>query len=822
MKQYKSVDLDLRWHPSTRSITLNGKLKESINEKLIHLALVTGQLNNKDTEHAATDKYCMNEPELSDCNCAHLNADMEGIKLDMTILESRMLAAMSKNEHESDIISLRVKLVDMEAVVHNQDEIISRLSEENLSFRSRLMNLEKSVHFMSQEYRNKSSGAINLSNITKEPSTRNRKQSINLNKNSLSSPQNTDNNLSHDNQQYVSPSVSNIDFTADVPQPNSQTKQKVDLTADDRMADESQPNPLIKQKVDLTADEPLPNPLIAQNKEINLPKNGNSYSKTKFNRVSNEDKNNKYVNSPKSSIPCPFLSRRGWCAKGNRCDFQHKEPGRDKHKISCPFLRRNGFCLKGDRCDYSHIGFSHGMVAPRPRMNATAYPSSSLHTSIYQCAPPFQPDTRHNTRSPFLSHSPWPMIPPPPPPSPTDECSYLAPADILNIHDHKPMTSPSYQENLHNITVRITNRSFNKSYKIPSRTHGNLITVSSKTQNENKKTFVPKIFLTNTMSLTPKIDEVSCFMKIHNPDAACITETWLHGSIDESCLYIDGYNFIFKNRSVGCHGGVGLYIKNSISFECLDHLQHPLLEVLWVRLTPKRLPRGFTCLVIGVIYHLPRADDHEMLSYLSISLTTIESDYPGCGLMLSGDFNQLKVNRLLNQFQCKQMVNVSTRADKTLDLIITNLYSFYAKDSVEKHPPFGLSDHNVVILNPKNRCDKSDSRKVVISRDMRPSKKSELGRYLTSCNWSILNHLETCEEKLELFTDLINLGINILMPKRRITLHVNDPPWITANFKILIKKRQAAFSNGNNELFRYITATELIVKEKNAVKSFIR
>ena len=104
---------------------------------------------------------------------------------------------------------------------------------------------------------------------------------------------------------------------------------------------------------------------------------------------------------------------------------------------------------------------------------------------------------------------------------------------------------------------------------------------------------------------------------------------------------------------------------------------------------------------------------------------------------------------------------------------------------------------------------------------MRPSKKSDLGRYLTSCNWSILNHLETCEEKLELFTDLINLGINILMPKRRITLHVNDPPWITANFKILIKKRQAAFSNGNNELFRF-TATELIVKEKNAVKSFIR
>ena len=163
------------------------------------------------------------------------------------------------------------------------------------------------------------------------------------------------------------------------------------------------------------------------------------------------------------------------------------------------------------------------------------------------------------------------------------------------------MTSSPYHENLQSIPVRITNRNYNKSQITPSTTYSNLITVPFKTQNIDKKAFLPKILLTNLMSRTPKIDEVSCFMKTHNPDVACITETWLQGSIDESCLYIAGYNFIFKNRSGGCHG-VGLYIKNSISFKCLDHLQHPVLEVLWVRLTPKRLPRGFPRLVIGVIY----------------------------------------------------------------------------------------------------------------------------------------------------------------------------------------------------------------------------
>ena len=172
--------------------------------------------------------------------------------------------------------------------------------------------------------------------------------------------------------------------------------------------------------------------------------------------------------------------------------------------------------------------------------------------------------------------------------------------------------------------------------------------------------------------------------------------------------------------------------------------------------------------------------------------------------MLLGDFNGLKVNRLLNQFQCKQMVNVPTKTDQTLDLIITNLRSFYAKDSVEKHLPFSLSDHNVVILNPRSRCAKSGSRKLVITGDMRRSRKRELGRYLTSCKWDVtLDHLKTCEEKLELFTDLIYLGINTIMLNKSIILHVNDPTWITANFKNLIKKRQAAFSNGNSELFRY-------------------
>ena len=136
------------------------------------------------------------------------------------------------------------------------------------------------------------------------------------------------------------------------------------------------------------------------------------------------------------------------------------------------------------------------------------------------------------------------------------------------------------------------------------------------------------------MSLAPKIDEVTCFITDMKPDLTCITETQLNESISESCLYIEGHNFIYKNRSTDSHGGVVLYINNSIPYQRLDHLHHSDFEVLLVSL------RGIPSVVLVALYHPRNTDDSAMLSYLFASLTSIESCYPGCELMLAGDVNR--------------------------------------------------------------------------------------------------------------------------------------------------------------------------------------
>jgi exonuclease III len=156
------------------------------------------------------------------------------------------------------------------------------------------------------------------------------------------------------------------------------------------------------------------------------------------------------------------------------------------------------------------------------------------------------------------------------------------------------------------------------------------------------------------MSLVPKIDEMIPFVEDNNTDLVFITETWLTDLINTNHLQIPSYNLIYKNRSSGAHGGVCLYINNSIKFNVLEDLHDPDFEVPWVRITPTRLPRGFSSIITGTVYHPPSADAKSMLEYLFKSLTEIEGQYPNCGLLLAGDFNRLDIKSLLRQFKMKQ------------------------------------------------------------------------------------------------------------------------------------------------------------------------
>ena len=88
-------------------------------------------------------------------------------------------------------------------------------------------------------------------------------------------------------------------------------------------------------------------------------------------------------------------------------------------------------------------------------------------------------------------------------------------------------------------------------------------------------------------------------------------------------------------------GGVGAYIKTSIDFTTIDELNASSFETVWLYLRPNRLPRGFSCPIIGIIYHPPQDDDASFTEHLISSLDTALNKHPHAGIMLVGDFNRL-------------------------------------------------------------------------------------------------------------------------------------------------------------------------------------
>ena len=124
---------------------------------------------------------------------------------------------------------------------------------------------------------------------------------------------------------------------------------------------------------------------------------------------------------------------------------------------------------------------------------------------------------------------------------------------------------------------------------------------------------------------------------------ALFTETWLKESIPDQSIKITGYQLFRRDRKNGSHGGVCAFIKDSIECKTLLDL-HDDYEILWLLLRPKRLSRGFSDIVVAVIYHPPTADNTD-----------------NSAVILAGDFNRLDFRIPAKCFQLKPTVNFPTR-----------------------------------------------------------------------------------------------------------------------------------------------------------------
>ena len=109
------------------------------------------------------------------------------------------------------------------------------------------------------------------------------------------------------------------------------------------------------------------------------------------------------------------------------------------------------------------------------------------------------------------------------------------------------------------------------------------------------------------------------------------------------------------------------------------------------------------------------------------------------------------------------------------------LYTF--NDVPNKLPPFGLSDHDTVAVQPLARQNFPKNKILLKSKDLRVTNRMAMRTYLKEVNLGLLVGLkETCEEKTRNET-IINTGMDTLLRPKSKTVIANEPPWINKQLK---------------------------------------
>ena len=205
---------------------------------------------------------------------------------------------------------------------------------------------------------------------------------------------------------------------------------------------------------------------------------------------------------------------------------------------------------------------------------------------------------------------------------------------------------------------------------------GNLILVRPSTDFSNNTVpqnpaNTPSLILINARSLVQRIDKLNLMLQTENIEIAAVTEFWFPESIDSNYFAIPNYNLQSKPRPNRRGGGVALYTSIDVQIRSLTDIFVPAeLEVLWAWAHPPRLPRPLTGLILCVVYH-PPASPHDLLliEHISSTVDHLLAKYPGAGAAILGDFNKLDTNVICRLSGLKQVENIPTRCQATLDKI---------------------------------------------------------------------------------------------------------------------------------------------------------
>ena len=156
-----------------------------------------------------------------------------------------------------------------------------------------------------------------------------------------------------------------------------------------------------------------------------------------------------------------------------------------------------------------------------------------------------------------------------------------------------------------------------------------------------------------------------------------------------------------------------------------------------VKSSTKKTPSQYSATDICPVYITTKSPYQNLLAEnLLDTVDYLRAKYSDIGVMITGDFNRINLNHLCRGNDLYQIIDFPTRANATLDLIIT---SGKLKDHYRKPFPlslFGKSDHVCVIW--KSNLHRNSGKNTIKAETRRPLSESGInsfGTWIQGLDW---------------------------------------------------------------------------------------
>ncbi len=307
----------------------------------------------------------------------------------------------------------------------------------------------------------------------------------------------------------------------------------------------------------------------------------------------------------------------------------------------------------------------------------------------------------------------------------------------------------------------------------------------------------------------PKVIEFEAFCHDNQINILALTETWCNETHSDNLIAIDGLPKLFRRDRVGrTGGGVALYASNDINIRRLEEIEPPDSEIMCFDF---QLPNKINKHVFLCVCYRPQ--DKDIVDFASDFLDILEftSGKGYYNFISIGDFNcknsewcQTDVSNMegrilktvLDTNGLEQLINYPTRFDlangraSCLDYIITNNKNFIS--SISSHGPIANNDHipisfNINAVIPKSSC---------YYRHVWNFKKGnfeDLNRKLSDFAWDTIFRVEDLDEIVDLWTETFLRLAKECIPYTKILVRPNDLPYMTAELRSKIRKRERLF-----------------------------